>query len=153
MKSQAGSSNSEDGEILALCQQMKKISSRIWLSSWSCQRWERVGVRTALSPGLGGFNTGRRDSFGGPVEGFGAVMGDMMSNNSTTDTSILEFNRKKIFLRIVGDTDNVNADLQSTSSQNLSSATEPKPTRVARQEQSSLQVRETQNGRSACFLE
>lgn len=99
MKIQAESSNSEDGGIL--CQQMKNISSRIWLSSWSCQWWERLGVRTALSPGLGVFNTGWR----GPVVGLGAVMGDMMSNNFTTETSILEFNWKKISLRIVGDID------------------------------------------------
>lgn len=101
MKIQAESSNSEDGGVLALCQQMKNMSSRIWLSSCSCQWWGRVGARTALVWGV--FSTGWRDSFGGAVVGFGAVMGDMMSSESTTETSTLELNGKEISLRIVVD--------------------------------------------------
>lgn len=113
---------------------MKNISSRIWLSSWSCQWWERVGVRTALSPGLGVFSTGWRDSLGGPVVGLGAVMGDMMSNNSTTETSILEFNWKENSLRMVGHIDVFAKSVFSACLLN------PNPRGGARQEQSSSQV-------------
>lgn len=132
MNIQAESSDSEDGGIL--CQQMKNISSRIWLSSCSCQWWERVGVRTALSPGLGIFDTGWRDGLGGPGVGLGAVMGDMMSNNSTTETSILELNWKKDLFEDCWR----HRRLHKLRLQRVS--TEPKPARVARQEQSCLQV-------------
>ena len=53
-----------------------------------------MGARTALSPGLGVFNIHARDSCGRPLVGLGAVTGDMMSNNSTTENSILELEKK-----------------------------------------------------------
>lgn len=81
--------------MIALCQQMKNISSRIWLSSWSCRWWDHVGARRALSPGLGVFNTRWRDSCGCPLVGLGADVGDIMSNSSTTENSILELKKKK----------------------------------------------------------
>lgn len=76
---------------------MKNISSRIWLSSWSCRWWDRVGARRTLSPGLGVFNTRRHDGCDCPLVGLGAETGDTMSNNSTTDNSMLELKKKEHF--------------------------------------------------------
>lgn len=53
-------------------------------------------MKTALSPGLGVFNTGWCDIFGCPGVGLGAEMGDMMSNNSTTENSVLELKKKDV---------------------------------------------------------
>lgn len=74
---------------------MKNMSSRIWLSSWSCRWWDHAGARRALSPGLGVFNTRWRDGCGCPFVGLGAETGDMMSNNSTTENSMLALKKKK----------------------------------------------------------
>lgn len=146
--------------ILALCQQMKNMSSRIWLSSWFCQWWDHVGVKTALSPGLGVFNTGWCDTFGCPGVGLGAEMGDMMSNNFTTENSVLELKNKtkiseeclKFFTLWHGQYESRSYfDFLSTPffSECLLNSN-PGGGVVAAEEQSSLQVQEKPGTREAC---
>lgn len=84
-----------------LCQQMKKISSSIWLSSSSCRlgRCRPAGVSRDLQTDLGVVRAGLRcDVLSLWEEGLGCEAADMglkTSNNSTTEKPTLGSKKRK----------------------------------------------------------